>query len=209
MSVVEAAEHHAQNAHHHASHAAHKVGSSTKSLFTKKLGPLSAGAWLGVVVGGVALGLFVKNKVGGGAEPVAPATDPTADPGGLASPGLPAGYSEPPVVAVPVPAAPAPTPTRIPTPLPAPGPFPKPPTAPAPVITRPVPAPVKPPAPAVVHYTIKSGDTLSAIAARYHESSLTLYKHNAAILDLTARKHGHASSESGRWIYPGTVIVVP
>lgn len=214
----EAAKGAAGHVHHHAGKAAHGAG----NIFRKQLGPLPVGGWLAVVVAGIGLGLVAKKKLAPadtGAAPVADATDAAADPGGLSSPGLPAGYYEPGTTAPPAtpPSAPTPTTTRpiiFPrpvTPLPVP-------TRPAvPVVTkpappplpRPAPAPVKPSQPATHHYTIASGDTLSKIAARFHTTAAHLYALNHAVLDAAAKKHGHASSENGRYIYPGTVIVVP
>ena len=61
-------------------------------------------------------------------------------------------------------------------------------------------------------YTIKSGDTLWAIArkklgkgSRWKE----IYNLNKTIIEKTAKKHGRKSSSSGHWIYPGTKIKLP
>ena len=61
-------------------------------------------------------------------------------------------------------------------------------------------------------YTIKSGDTLWAIARRRYGSGIkwtAIYKANKSTLDAVAKKHGKRSSESGHWIYAGTKITIP
>lgn len=95
----------------------------------------------------------------------------------------------------PVATAPAPSPT----PKPAPAPTPKPAPVPAP---KPTPAPIAKPK----TYTIRSGDTLTAIALRHRTTAGALYTKNASLLDSVARKHGRKDSGHGRYIYPGTVI---
>ena len=70
----------------------------------------------------------------------------------------------------------------------------------------------KPPKPAAASsYTVRSGDTLSAIAAAHHVPGgwPALYRANAAVIESTAKEHGRASSDNGHWIYPGTVLRVP
>lgn len=60
-------------------------------------------------------------------------------------------------------------------------------------------------------YTIVSGDTLWALAKRYcgDGSKYTkIYADNAEIIENAAKAHGRASSSSGHWIYPGTVITI-
>ena len=61
-------------------------------------------------------------------------------------------------------------------------------------------------------YTIKSGDTLWAIA----KSTLgngskwkTIYDANKTVIDNAAKKHGKNSSSNGHWIYAGTTITIP
>ncbi len=83
---------------------------------------------------------------------------------------------------------------------------------PAPVPTpAPAPAPAPTPAPAARRtYTIKSGDTLSAIAQRYTGSAsrwTELYAANRAVIDNTAASRGKAGG--GHWIFPGTVLTIP
>ncbi len=62
-----------------------------------------------------------------------------------------------------------------------------------------------------VVYTIKSGDTLAGIAARYGMSAAQLYNFgtNAASLEQYAQWHGRASSENGKYIWAGYNIGVP
>lgn len=58
------------------------------------------------------------------------------------------------------------------------------------------------------NYTIESGDSLSLIASRLGLQNWfqSLYQPNAAEIEATARAHGQASSQSGTFIYPGTVL---
>lgn len=74
------------------------------------------------------------------------------------------------------------------------------------------PAP-KPPAPSAqpnVHvYTVRKGDTLAKIAARFKVDRTRLYRANVARIEAAAKKHGKKSSGNGRWIYPGTMLVIP
>lgn len=63
-------------------------------------------------------------------------------------------------------------------------------------------------------YTIKSGDTLWAIAKAHYDDGAKwteIYKANKSIIDTTAEKYrgkGKGSS-NGQWIYPGTTITIP
>ena len=61
-------------------------------------------------------------------------------------------------------------------------------------------------------YTIKSGDTLWAIAYKYYGTGTkwqTIYNANKDIIEQTAKSHGKSSSQNGHWIYPGTKITIP
>lgn len=63
-------------------------------------------------------------------------------------------------------------------------------------------------------YTIKSGDTLWAIAAmskHYGDGSKwqKIYSANKEIIEATAKKHGRSSSQNGHWIYPGVTLTIP
>lgn len=84
------------------------------------------------------------------------------------------------------------------------------PVAPAP--PRPAlaaPAPSSAPSPQRTH-TVRGGDTLSALAARYYGSWTLwrrIYTANAAKIDGIARSRGKAPG--GHWIFPGTVLVIP
>ena len=69
--------------------------------------------------------------------------------------------------------------------------------------------PEAPPAGPTMSYTIKSGDTLTAIAATYRTTADYLYSLNRSVLDDAARSHGHEDADDGNLIFPGTVIAVP
>ncbi|HSX68128.1 LysM peptidoglycan-binding domain-containing protein [Nocardioides sp.] len=58
-------------------------------------------------------------------------------------------------------------------------------------------------------YTVKRGDSLSKIAARFKVSRIRLYRANSGRIEAAAKKHGKKNSGNGRWIYPGTVLVIP
>lgn len=61
-------------------------------------------------------------------------------------------------------------------------------------------------------YTVKSGDTLWAIAAARMGSGAKwprLYAENQAVIEREARRRGRSGSAGGHWIYPGTVLVIP
>lgn len=61
-------------------------------------------------------------------------------------------------------------------------------------------------------HTVKSGNTLWAIAQKYLGSGAkyrTIYELNKTIIEETAKKHGKSSSNGGHWIYPGTVLQIP
>lgn len=79
------------------------------------------------------------------------------------------------------------------------------PSAPA----APAPAPQPAPAPART-YTIRSGDTLWGITARFTGNGARwreLYSANAATIDRVASSRGKAGG--GNWIFPGTVLTLP
>ena len=61
-------------------------------------------------------------------------------------------------------------------------------------------------------HTVRMGDTLWSIAKTYLGSgmnSYVIYQKNKAVIEETARKHRRSSSENGRWIYPGTILLIP
>lgn len=61
-------------------------------------------------------------------------------------------------------------------------------------------------------YTIKSGDTLWAIAVKFYGDGTKwqlIYEANKEIIESTAKKHGKSSSDNGHWIYPGVTLTIP
>ncbi len=70
-------------------------------------------------------------------------------------------------------------------------------------------SPTTPPASVAspTYYVIKSGDTLSAIAAKFGTTWQTIYNANKSLIDSTAAQHGITSSQYN-WIYPGENIIV-
>lgn len=61
-------------------------------------------------------------------------------------------------------------------------------------------------------YTIKSGDTLWAIATRYYGNGAQyskIYNANKGTIESVARSRGFRSSQNGHWIFPGTSITIP
>lgn len=103
-----------------------------------------------------------------------------------------------------------------PTPPPA-APLPQPPTVPppTPVVQPPHPPqppsnPAPPPANPFKQYTIVHGDTLSAIAGRFHTTWQNLYNINKGVVDQWAAAH-NSPIPGGPWnnIFPGEQIQVP
>lgn len=65
---------------------------------------------------------------------------------------------------------------------------------------------------ATKNYTIKSGDTLWAIAKAMYGNGANwtiIYDANKSVIEAEAKKRGKQSSSNGHWIYPNTVLVIP
>lgn len=62
-------------------------------------------------------------------------------------------------------------------------------------------------------YIVVSGDNLWKIARKFYGGSgadwQKIYNANAETIEITARKHGKASSDNGHWIYPGCTLTIP
>ena len=61
-------------------------------------------------------------------------------------------------------------------------------------------------------HTVKTGDTLWALAQKYYSSGAkygTIYNANKTIIEQTAKKRGKSSSNGGWWIFPGTILQIP
>lgn len=102
--------------------------------------------------------------------------------------------------------------TDLPPGHPTPAPIPKPPI-PQPPPKQPPPPPGKPPSTKgqwVCHYTVRGGDTLSGIAARYNTSYMAIYGRNQATIDALAKSHGFPiSPHPYDNIFPGETFLVP
>ena len=70
----------------------------------------------------------------------------------------------------------------------------------------------RPEPPPAENYTIKSGDTLWAIAQKNLGGGANwqkLYDANKDVIEEAAKKHGKKSSDKGHWIYPGITLTIP
>ncbi|MFD7457458.1 MULTISPECIES: LysM peptidoglycan-binding domain-containing protein [unclassified Streptomyces] len=69
-----------------------------------------------------------------------------------------------------------------------------------------------PASPKPAGHTVASGDTLWDIARRTQGDPLrwdSVYTLNRRTIEDQARRHGHASSDRGHWIFPGTTLTLP
>ena len=77
-------------------------------------------------------------------------------------------------------------------------------------ITLPWTVSASPPPPARTTYIIRPGDCLGEIAQNHGIwPPSVLYVANQDVLEQDARAHGFRNSENGRWIFPGTRLVIP
>ena len=180
-----------------------EIESSDGNILTRKWGPLPVWGW-GAIVLALAWG-YAKYKSMKTASAITDtsATSPTdtGEPQGVAPQFIiennqPA-YNQP--VTVPV----APT-TPVVTP---PG------TSSAPPVATPTPAPPKSTAPAKskspVQYKVKSGDTLSSIAAKYRTSAEKLFTFNTTPGNRPAATIATLKSRGPNLIYAGETILIP
>lgn len=61
-------------------------------------------------------------------------------------------------------------------------------------------------------YTVKSGDTLWALAKRFYGDGskyTIIYNANKNVIESVAKQRGYASSSNGHWIFPGTELNIP
>lgn len=61
-------------------------------------------------------------------------------------------------------------------------------------------------------YTVKSNDTLWAIATRFYGNGtqyMKIYNANSSVIESTAKAHGFSSSQQGHWIWAGTQLTIP
>lgn len=61
-------------------------------------------------------------------------------------------------------------------------------------------------------YEVQSGDCLWNIAKNFYGSGARytdIYDANSDVIESTAQEHGFDSSESGHWIWPGTMLLIP
>ena len=74
---------------------------------------------------------------------------------------------------------------------------------------KPKPAVATPSKPAAGVHVVVSGDTTFGLEDHFDLPHGTLFAANQAVMDKAARAHGHADSQRGRFIFPGTRLVVP
>lgn len=72
----------------------------------------------------------------------------------------------------------------------------------------PQPTPAQP-AGKATRYTVQKGDKLGAIARKYGVTRARLYQRNRDTIEDAAKKHHKKSSQHGRFLYAGTVLVIP
>jgi LysM repeat protein len=188
------------------------AGGGKLGVWSKKLGPMPAWLWAGLVMGLLLLFMLYKKKTTATAAAatstagtstsandvpqfvnqtyttVTPPAAPDVGDEGDTGPAGPAGPAGPPGT----PGTPAPKPVPTPAPKPLPG---KP--------------PVKPPAKPVA-YVVKKGDTLTAIAKKYGITWQTLYDYNiGSASPHSAQAKAFIKSKGPNMIYAGETFYIP
>lgn len=61
-------------------------------------------------------------------------------------------------------------------------------------------------------HTVKTGDTLWALAQKFYKAGskyTIIYNANKSVIESAAKQRGYRSSQNGHWIFAGTVLTIP
>lgn len=185
-----------------------EVARGEQSLLTSKWGPLPVWLWGGI--GLVLAWLFAKWRDSKNTKKQDSTAADTADLGDesesekvapqfIIENNMPAGVGAPPTPSAPITTLPA---TPVVTP---PKTTPNPPTT-----TKPPPPKAKPPAKKEpLKYKVKHGDTLSAIAKKYHTTAAALYKYNTTPGNRPAATIATLKKRGPNLLYANETILIP